>query len=316
VNSPLRRTGYTLIEILGAFFIMTIILTLVTGIFVENGRQRAAALAMMRESLSAAAALDHISQDVEGALFLSDSSDGPPDEYAWRFLTEGYGDLGAHSIRFVTQNAPVNNRGLHASGWIEIAYFLEEDDVGELTLWRWVAPRPPNEANTRFPSAGDDGAMRVALDVNEFGLRFLDPEGEWLDEWDSTFQTPLAPLPRAVEVNLRLNREARLGESEEGLETVPGPLHTRRIALPMPPINVQTLLSLAEEGVAGEEGCFTVAQCLAEGDRGWYQEELEDDCGGDDRLCDLLAASETTCWSEIDSSYPGVADRAPETCER
>ena len=50
MSLPAHQHGYTLIEILASFFIMTVILTLVTGIFVENGRQRAAALGMMRES--------------------------------------------------------------------------------------------------------------------------------------------------------------------------------------------------------------------------------------------------------------------------
>ena len=95
-----RRSGYTLIEILGAFFIMTIILTLVTGIFVENGRQRAAALALIRESLSATAVLDQVSQDLEAAIFLKDSSGRQPDEYAWRFFADDYGELGSQSIRF------------------------------------------------------------------------------------------------------------------------------------------------------------------------------------------------------------------------
>lgn len=305
--------GYTLIEILGAFFIMTIILTLVTGIFVENGRQRAAALGMMSESLSAAAALDKIALDLEGALFLKDTSARDPDENPWRFLAEGFGELGAESIRFVTQNAPMNNRGLHAAGWVEVAYFVEENDEGERVLWRWMAPRPPTEANARLPEAGDEGTMRIALGVNEFGMRFLDAEGEWLDEWDSAFQTPDAPLPGAVEIHLQLLREARLGESADGESMVPGSLHMRRVVLRMPPIDIAALLALSEED-DGEADCFTVAACLAAGDNEWYEAQFDSDCGGDDELCDMLSNSDVTCWSQIESGYPAVAASAPESC--
>ncbi len=107
MSRPFRHHGYTLIEILGAFFIMTILLTLVTGIFVENGRQRAAALGLMRESLSAAATLDQLAWDLESALFLANETGRRPDENPWRFLSDGLGETGAVAVRFVTQNAPV-----------------------------------------------------------------------------------------------------------------------------------------------------------------------------------------------------------------
>jgi type II secretory pathway component PulJ len=309
-----RVSGYTLIEILGAFFIMTIILTLVTGIFVENGRQRAAALGMMKERLSATAAIDQFAQDVESALFLTDPSGRRPDENPWRFQAEDFGELGARSLRFVTQNAPAANRGLHASGWVEVVYFVEADEEEKKTLWRWVAPRPPMEAEADFPRSSDEGAMRVALDVSEFGIRFMGLEGDWVDEWDAAYQSPTTPLPAAVEVNLRLLRDARLGESEEGLEMVPGPLHTRRVVLLMPPLDVNALIELGG-GTSGEElDCFTIADCISEGDATWYQSELEDDCGGDDELCDLLSASDANCWDDIERNYPDLAALAPETC--
>jgi len=44
-----RRAGFTLIEVVGAFFMMVVILVFITGIFFENGRQREAATDLMRE---------------------------------------------------------------------------------------------------------------------------------------------------------------------------------------------------------------------------------------------------------------------------
>ncbi len=316
MSRPFRHRGFTLIEILGAFFVMTIILTLVTGIFVENGRQRAAALELMRESLSAAATLDQLAQDLEGALFLANKTGRRPDENPWRFLSEGLGETGAVAVRFVTQNAPLANRAQHASGWVEVAYFLEEDRSGDVVLWRWLSPRPPTEFADRFPSANDDGSARMAIGVSQFGIRFLDTEGEWVDEWDSAFQSTSAPLPAAAEISLELMRQARLGETEDESQSVPGPLHTRRVPLRMPPIDVKALIELGNDDDDDEQNCFTVSECLGEGDSDWYQNQLDDDCGGDDELCDLLVDSNTTCWSEIENDYPGIADQAPETCAR
>jgi len=201
VSRSSRHRGYTLIEILGAFFIMTIILTLVTGIFAENGRQRAAALGLMRESLSAAATLDQLAQDLESALFLTNKAGRRPDENPWRFLSEGLGETGAVALRFVTQNAPLANRAEHASGWVEVAYFLEEDQSGDVVLWRWLSPRPPAEPADRFPSADDDGSTRVAIGVSQFGIRFLDADGEWVDEWDSALPPRRCPQPRRSTCN-------------------------------------------------------------------------------------------------------------------
>ena len=316
LSPPSRRRGYTLIEILGAFFIMTIILTLVTGIFVENGRQRAAALGLMRESLSAAATLDQLAQDLEGALFLANKTGRRPDENPWRFLTEGHGETGAVAVRFVTQNAPVANRAQHASGWVEVAYFLEEDRSGDVVLWRWLSSRPPTEFADRFPSSNDHGSARMAIGVSQFGIRLLDSDGEWVDEWDSAFKSTSAPLPAAAEISLRLMREARLGETDDESPTVAGPLHTRRVPIRMPPIDVKALIELGDGGddEGDEQNCFTVSECLGEGDSDWYESQLDEDCGGDDELCELLVNSETTCWSEIESAYPGIADQAPETC--
>lgn len=305
--------GYTLVEILGAFFIMTIILTLVSGIFVENGRQRAASLGLMNEALSAAAALEQVSADLEGALFLKATS-GRPDENPWRFSSEGSGELGARSLRFMTQNAPAGNRPVHASQWVEVSYFVEEDREGNLDLWRGVAPRPPTEVQDRYPRAGDEGTMRVATDVVDLGFRFRDELGEWLDDWDSAFASPESPLPSVVEFNLQLYREARIGETEDGSDRVPARPHSRRVVLPMKTIDVAKLIEL-EEDAEDDEECFTVAQCLAEGDRDWYEDQLDDDCGGDEDLCEMLSNSSETCWSEIVAASESVAAEAPETCE-
>jgi type II secretory pathway component PulJ len=310
----MTRAGYTLVEILGAFFILTIILMLVTGIFIENGRQREAAIEKMRERLSAVGALEQLADDLEGAIFLTGAAEADPESNPWRFLAESPGEEGATILRFVTQNAPQASIAEHASGWVEVVYFLEEDGEGEWVLWRWRSARPPSEPDRDFPDSATPGSMRLAVGVAAFGVRLLDDEGEWLDEWDSSFLPPDQALPQAAEISLTLMRKAREGETEDGSLEVPGLLQKRRVAMPMRPLDVAALVELGQDGGLDEAECFTLAACLDEGDSSWYEALLDGDCEGDDELCELLADPGSVCWSEIESAWPQIAARAPEAC--
>ncbi|HKK51581.1 MAG TPA: type II secretion system protein GspJ [Myxococcota bacterium] len=311
----MRRAGYTLVEILAAFFLMTVLLALVMGIFVENGRQREAAIELMRERLSATGALQQIASDLESALFVARASEVDPRDHPWQFLALDSSDQGATRLRFVTQNAPRSSLAEHASTWVEVAYFLEEDRDGDLVLWRWRSSRPPSEAGRRLPDADAPGSARLAVGVSEFGVRWLDGQDEWVDEWDSAFQPPEQALPRAAEISIRLQRRAREGETDDGSIVVPGLLQTRRVALPMRPLDVASLVELGQEGgLEEEEDCYTISSCLDDGDPSWYQTLLDADCGGDEELCDVLSSPSSVCWSEIETAWPEIASRAPEVC--
>lgn len=307
-----RAAGFTLIEVVGAFFMTVLILFFVTGTFVENGRQRERATALMRERLSTVAALEQISGDFAGAIFLKRGEEDDPDAYAWRVLGSAPNELGSTALRFVTQAGPRANPASGSSAWVEVAYFLAEDGDGTPTLWRWSAPRPPSEAARDVPRPDDPGSARVAVHVANFGVRWLDAEGTWMDEWDSTFSPPEQAMPEAVEISLQLMRPARQGEATEDPDAteVPGLLMARRVALAMKPLDVEALIALAAEGDA-EPDCVTIDQCLAEGDSSWYQQLLADGCGGDDKLCETLRDSAKTCWSTIQTTYPAVAAQAP-----
>ena len=308
------RAGYTLIEILAAFFLMTVLLTLVMGIFVENGRQREAAIELMRERLSSTGALEQLASDLEAAIFVGRAPDVDPGDHPWRFLAVDPGEYGSTALRFVTQNVARDRLAEHASGWAEVAYFLEEDADGELVLWRWRSPRPPSDLTRGFPDSRSPGSMRLAVGVASFGVRWLDPEGEWLDEWESTFRPPEQALPEAAEIFLVLMRRAREGESEDGALEIPGILQTKRVAIPMRPLDVAALVELGQDGDVEEADCYTLAACLDEGDSSWYQDLLAADCDGDDELCSLLDNPSSVCWSEIESARPEIAALAPPVC--
>jgi hypothetical protein len=319
-NATSPAAGFTLIEIVGAFFMMTVILVFITGIFVENGRQRKAATELIREKLSATGALALIAADLESAVLVAPAEGVDPTNHPWQFLADDSGELGARSIRFVTQNASTTNAGENASTWVEVAYFLEADEDGELTLWRWRSARPPAEVPRGFPDSSEAGSVRVAVGVSEFGVRLLDFEGSWTDDWDSTFRPRDQMLPEAAEITIGILREARRGEVEDDGQSdkimVAGLPQQRHVTLVMKPLDVAALIELADDRGGGDDtDCFTVGQCLDLGENDWYGTEIEDQCGGDDELCDLLTSPDSTCWSTVETGWPEVAVLAPEGCD-
>jgi hypothetical protein len=320
---PRQEAAFTLIEVLGAFFMTTIVLVLVSGIFVQNGRQREAATELLRVETTASAALDILSRDLEASVYLSRPEAQSSGDHAWIFLAEGSGELGATRFRFQTQNVSRENLAENASTWVDVAYFLTEQrrdiddgdafDGDRYTLWRWRSTRPPNDAARTFPDEDDIGSARVIEGIADFGVTFIDSEGESLDEWDSTLSTGSAPLPSSAEIRLVIYKNAREGEAAPGILQIPGRVHERHVSLAMPqPIDLAALVALetSDQG----PNCFTIANC-AEIDDEWFVEQLDDECGGDEDLCDLLEQSQSTCWDEIVNEWPSVAGLAPAECE-
>jgi len=215
----------------------------------------------------------------------------------------------------VTQNAPQSNSAEHASNWVEVAYFLEENADAENVLWRWRSARPPSKNTDGFPDSNEPGSVRIAVGVSEFGVRFLDSEGSWVDDWDSTYLPTQDALPAAAEISIALFRRARRAEALDDETEIPGPVHVQRVSMVMRPIDVAKLVRLALGADAGELDCFTIDQCLDQGDNDWFGDELDSNCGGDDELCDLLENAGLHCWSEIETGYPEVAARAPASCD-
>ena len=318
-----RATGFTLIEVVAAFFLTTVVLFFVTGIFSENGRQRSAATELLRVETTASAALDLIAQDLEGTVFVTRPSGSDPRSHPWRFLGEGSGELGASFVRFQTQNVPRGNLGENASTWVDIAYFVTEEEADEdsetegpsYTLWRWRSSRPPSEAAQRDPDPDDPASARVAEGLAAFGVRFVDPEGGVVDDWDSAFAPDDAPIPMGVEINLTLHRLAREGETDSGALLIPGRLHERAVTLAMHrPIDLDALISLASNS-DGDPTCGTIADC-ADFEDEWFVDLRESECDGDEELCRLLNDSTETCWSAVAKDWPSIANEAAVECEK
>lgn len=317
-------SGFTLIEVMGAFFVTIIVMILVIGTFSESNRQQDVAMEMMRVETTASAALDLLAQDLEGAVYLARPENRDARDHPWLFLGERGGELGARTLRFQTQNVARGNLGEHASTWVDVVYFLTEEDPDpnaldlasgpSFTLWRWRSLRPPTDAARRLPNESDPRSARVVEGLADFGAVFTDADGNVLEDWDSSLVAGTAPLPVAAELRLSLYEKAR-HESDDGsgANLFPGRVRTRAVALPMNrPIDIAALLATADED--GENTCSTISDC-ADIEDGWFTELVDGGCDGDDDLCDLLNASTTTCWSEIIEGWASVASSAPAECE-
>lgn len=320
-KTPRRQAAFTLVEVIGAFFLTTIVLFAVTGIFSENGRQRSAASEKLRVATTAAATLDLLAQDLEGAIFVQKPEGRDGRNHPWLFQADGISELGATRLRFQTQNVSRSNLAEHASTWVDVAYFLTEEESEEsgffaatrYTLWRWRSVRPPSDPARRFPDQFEPGAARVAEGLAQFGLTFVSAEGETTEEWNSSFGTGETPVPLAAEIRLSLFKDARSGEAEPGVIQIPSRVHARSISIPMHrPLNIDALIAAAN----GADGptCSTVADCADLGDD-WLADLIDSGCDDDDELCDLLNAQNTTCWNEIRSDWGSIASLAPAECD-
>lgn len=315
------RLGFTLIEIVGAFFLMVMILGFITGMFIENGRQRDTARELMRERLSAIAALDLIAADLEGAIMVVPGGDEAQRDNPWIFLADESGEVGARRLRFTTQNGP-QTLAEHGSSRVEVAYFLEVDadspaadeDQEEIVLWRWRSQRPPAEASSRFPDSTTPGAVRIAEGISDFGVEFVDGNGDQVQDWDSSVLPADLTLPEQATVSLTLLRKPRLGESPDGASRIPGHPHVRRIVLPMRPIDVQALIALATDEETDAECRKTIGEC-SEDAPVWYNNLLQSRCEGnaadeDAGLCTILR-DPNACMTDLDDA--GFGDIAEQS---
>jgi hypothetical protein len=120
--------------------------------------------------------------------------------------------------------------------------------------WRW-SPTPCGRGRTATTSIADG--------IASFALRFLDDQGEWVTEWDSSLLLDSSELPIAVEIELQLATWDPVTE-----EMQVSPPYLRRALLPVRPLDLTTLLDPVAYNGGGEgedeEGeCeLTVADCI------------------------------------------------------
>jgi general secretion pathway protein J len=184
---PGNRRGFTLIEVLLALAILSILLTMVYGSFDQTSRLAGHVDAVSDRYRTARITLVKMTDEIMSSFYF-------PDKDSITYFRGGEGvsrhGLDADTLAFSTRTRAVLP-GQVASTLNAVEYLLQDD--GNLVHIETLNPLGFSAENTqRYP---------LAEGLSGFRLRYLEAEsGEWLDGWDA--QGHGGKLPRAVEVTL------------------------------------------------------------------------------------------------------------------
>lgn len=256
-----HAAGFTLIEMMA----VVVLVLLVTGValngYVDLASQTRSAADLTRDVRRATAVLDRVARDLEAARLVVKPADMDPLEHPWIFLAESRGGHdGADRLKFVTLGQTPQASQPPASDLAQVAWFTRTADDGTLELLRWSFPRLPEGLDRRFPGPDDPGVFLAADSLESFGVRFLDDAGQWTDRWDSSAVAQSSQLPRVAEISVMV--------APEDPDAAPAGPFTRRVVLPMPPIDLVASLGgdAAKTDQAGDEGddegCLRVRDCI------------------------------------------------------
>lgn len=261
----MRPNGFTLIEVLAVLFLTALVFGVALNFYVDLSNQSHHASEATREVRRATSLLDRLARDFERALLVQTPDETDPLDHPWFFVAQTqHAEKGADRVKFVTRR-PADRRAGVVSDIALVSYLLHpREHEGDYEILRWSSPSLPERQDVEFPQPEDPDALVLADGVSRFELRFLDQEGEWLEEWDSTqLLDNSGELPQAVEITVALSYEdPDTGELESSAP------YMRRVVLPIRPLDLATLLDpVAYAEAAGESPedapCeLTVSDCI------------------------------------------------------
>ena len=258
------QPGFTLLEVLGVILVTTILLAVAINFFINLSTQATRASENTREVRRAATILDRVASDLEHTLLVQKPADQDPLGHPWVFMAESRSGDGADRLHFIRRQQSRSTAG-PVSDLARVAYTVHAnedaefdefgDDEGTLTLRRWSAPGLGDGPALDFPSSDDPDSFVLADDLRYFGFRFLDADGNYTSEWNSSQLLASSELPIAVEIQLAL-RGGAVREDEFGFDDQPQ-RHVRQVVLPLRPLNLAQLFDPEGEGdpdTSGENG--------------------------------------------------------------
>lgn len=206
-NSRRGNTGFTLLEILTAIFILSIVVSLVFGTF--DGVFSSANHVNERSDLfeMGNACLNRLTTDLKAIHVMPYPRYKPPDiddePELYRVEAEPLliGDNTVAKLRFASlAHLPLNQDG--RDGIAEIVYYVQEDREGGLSLHRadHLYPYPEFEPNPNDPV--------ICEQLLGFELQFFNQNGEDSTEWNSESDDMEYSTPTAIAVKLTLGSQA------------------------------------------------------------------------------------------------------------
>ena len=199
----LSAAGFTLLEILVAVFILSVVVTTVLAsfnmVFSTTGELEASAAVFE----AGKTCLNRITRDLENIFVLDRPIYKPPersspaDPYRFQSPLEGSGGTKIAKLRFASR-AHVALSGSRRDGIAEIVYYLQQDAAGSLSLKRAdnLYPYP------RFEERSADPVL--CENVKSLAFEFVDADGNASEEWDSEATKFGYATPAVVAVRLEV----------------------------------------------------------------------------------------------------------------
>jgi type II secretory pathway pseudopilin PulG len=218
---PDNEIGFTLLEVLLAFFIFTILFVTIYSTYSGSFKTITMTEARMDLYRKAAITMERIGEDIQAAYIsvLPPESFGTPAEYT-QFLGENneINGNGADLLRFFARLPPLFDDEMEKASGQLISYDVKEgSSEDELVLLR--------SEDAEFVAVPEEREGLILCDgLQAINFTYFDADGEPHETWDSDSDDFDAFLPRMVKISLAyLNRE----NPEEPLR------FTTSIALPL-----------------------------------------------------------------------------------
>ncbi len=255
------QAGFTLLEILITIAIMSMLITAAVQAFRSITRAEERAQAGVGRARSALVLLDRMEREFVGTVLLPQVEQAEPVPQPYVFLASDRTSENSDSdaVRSVTLTASRAPASPPPSGPRVVTYAIREaesdplDELDQGLRLELVRQEDPLSNLPEREILVRDGQV-VAEDVASFRLRYQSESGAWLDDWDSTAASSLDEVPLSVEVAVRLWEQNPDGDLVHGEE------YSRRIELPLRPVDF-----LRPERQEDAETCGkTLEQCWRE----------------------------------------------------
>ncbi len=203
------RRGMTLIEVLVAIVVLTLISVVIFGAFSSLRETQRSLAAITSRTHEARQAMARVVRELESAYVSKNVPTEPTAELVTQSAFVGKRGTPADTLHFTSFSHRRLERDAHESDQAELSYFgaPSPEDRSLTDLVRRRDPLIDLE-----PERGGRAEV-LAHDIDLFQLEYLDPlTGDWKDTWDTTQAAgEFERLPLQVRVTLVLNGAARSG---------------------------------------------------------------------------------------------------------
>ncbi len=193
------QTGFSLLEVLAAFTILTMMVAVVYGIlFVSRKTQRSHEKKLEQYTLIRSG-LDRLERDLSMAYLSLNEDQILPDK---RTYFKAHNDIGGTTLAFSTFSHVRTSRNAKEADNCAVEYsFMDDPDrAGAFLLRRRETRRLENKPAAEIPG----NTLGLIPGVSQLMVEFYDKQNDqWVDEWDSTVdEGRMNKLPDQIKIHL------------------------------------------------------------------------------------------------------------------